>query len=90
MANAKQKQGSVDREYQIGGGAPTAIQFISKSRVVGELLPGEPGLVLPDVSVDPSAKADANIFFFRDRGDGKHQLCVRYPTGAIQILATEP
>lgn len=29
-------------------------------------------------------------FFFRNRGDGKAQFCVRFPSGAVQILANEP
>jgi len=29
-------------------------------------------------------------FFVRDSGVGKLQLCVRFPTGAIQVIATEP
>ena len=28
--------------------------------------------------------------FSRDDGTGKTQLCVRFPTGAVQVLATEP
>jgi hypothetical protein len=29
-------------------------------------------------------------FFARDNGSGKTQLCVRFPTGAVQVLVTEP
>ena len=29
-------------------------------------------------------------FFVRDNGAGKVQLCVRFPTGAVQVIATEP
>ena len=34
----------------------------------------------------------ANIgrLYFRDNGSGKTQLAVRFPTGAIQVIATEP
>lgn len=40
---------------------------------------------------DPAAPGgNKGLFFFRDDGAGKSQFCVRFPTGAIQILATEP
>ena len=28
--------------------------------------------------------------FVRDDGSGKTQLCVRFPTGDVQVIATEP
>lgn len=42
-------------------------------------------------SSDPAAPA-ANSYrlFSRDNGAGKTQLCVRFATGAVQVLATEP
>ena len=40
---------------------------------------------------DPAAPAANNgIVYMRDNGAGKTQLCVRFPTGAVQVLATEP
>jgi len=42
-------------------------------------------------SSDPAAPAADNaIIFCRDNGSGKTQVCVRFATGAIQVLATEP
>ena len=38
----------------------------------------------------PAAPTTAFVFFARDNGAGKQQACVRFPTGAIQIIATEP
>lgn len=40
---------------------------------------------------DPAAPA-ANIgrLYFRDNGVGKTQLVVRFPTGLVQVIATEP
>ena len=39
----------------------------------------------------PSAPAsNSGILFFADNGAGKTQLQVRFPTGVIQVLATEP
>ena len=39
----------------------------------------------------PSAPAaNTGRVFFQDNGSGKTQMCVRFNTGAVQILATEP
>lgn len=40
---------------------------------------------------DPSAPAsNKSRLFTRDNGSGKTQLCVRFATGAVQVIATEP
>ena len=40
---------------------------------------------------DPAAPAANNgVVYMRDSGAGKTQFCVRFPTGAVQVLATEP
>lgn len=40
---------------------------------------------------DPPAPATNNgILYFRDNGAGKTELAVRFPTGAVQVIATEP
>lgn len=39
---------------------------------------------------DPGALANNAAIFCKDNGAGKTQLCVRFPTGAVQVLATEP
>jgi hypothetical protein len=40
---------------------------------------------------DPAAPAANRArLYFRDNGGGKTQLAVRFPTGAVQVLATEP
>ena len=48
------------------------------------------GIELPE-QTDPAAPA-SNLarLFVRDNGSGKTQLCVRFPTGAIQVISTEP
>lgn len=46
---------------------------------------------LGEQSIDPSAPAaDKGVVFMRDNGSGKTQFCARFPTGAVQVLATEP
>ena len=40
---------------------------------------------------DPSAPAtNYGRLYFRDNGAGKTQLVCRFPTGAVQVIATEP
>jgi hypothetical protein len=40
---------------------------------------------------DPDAPAaNTCVVYAKDNGSGKTQLCVRFPTGAVQVLATEP
>jgi len=40
---------------------------------------------------DPTApSANKSRLYTRDNGSGKTQLVVRFPTGAIQVIATEP
>jgi hypothetical protein len=42
-------------------------------------------------TTDPAAPAtDRGRLYYRDNGSGKTQLCVRFATGAVQVLATEP
>lgn len=42
-------------------------------------------------TTDPAAPAaNQAVVFARDNGAGKTQLCVRFNTGAVQVLATEP
>jgi hypothetical protein len=42
------------------------------------------------VVVPEAPKADLARLFVRDAGAGKLQLCVRFPTGPVQVIATEP
>lgn len=41
-------------------------------------------------TADPSAPAGSGARMFTKLVGGKVQLCVRFPTGAVQVLATEP
>jgi hypothetical protein len=48
------------------------------------------GFEFNEVSAPPNAPADRARMFVRDNGSGKTQLCVIFPTGAVQVIATEP
>ena len=44
-----------------------------------------------ELSADPAAPATNKArAYFRDNGSGKTQFVIRFPTGAIQVIATEP
>ena len=53
---------------------------------------GATGFVeMSEMAADPSAPAANKArYFTRDNGSGKTQACVRFPSGAVQVLATEP
>ena len=43
-----------------------------------------------EISAPAAPAANSGRMYFRDNGAGKTQLVVRFPTGAVQIIATEP
>lgn len=45
---------------------------------------------MPEITAPAAPAANSGRTFMRDNGSGKTQYCVRFPTGAIQVLATEP
>jgi hypothetical protein len=45
---------------------------------------------IEEISDPPAPATNTARLFVRDNGAGKTQLCVRFPTGAIQVLSTEP
>lgn len=78
---------------QIGtGGKKAPLEVITHGRQRWIFDADEPGLRGKPVDNTPNAPglAGSGVFFFQDRGDGKAQFCVRFPSGAVQILATEP
>jgi hypothetical protein len=44
---------------------------------------------LVEVSTPSAPSSNHARLFVRDNGSGKTQLCVRFPTGAVKVLATE-
>jgi hypothetical protein len=43
-----------------------------------------------EIANPPAPIADRTRLFTRDNGSGKTELCVRFSTGAIKVLATQP
>ena len=87
---------SIDNEYyaqRIGtGGSASSLDVITSGRKRMTVLGSHPAMVgqpSPDSPPAPGP-AGAGSWFFRDRGDGKSQFCVRFPSGAVQVIASEP
>jgi len=52
---------------------------------------GQAAIEMSELGADPSApSANYGRIYFKDNGGGKTQLCVRFNTGAVQVIATEP
>jgi hypothetical protein len=47
-------------------------------------------VVLTEANTPPAPTANRLVLFARDNGSGATQLCVRFATGDVQVLATEP
>lgn len=48
------------------------------------------GLEMNGANEPAAPSANRGRLYFRDNGSGKTQLVVRFPTGAVQVIATEP
>lgn len=48
------------------------------------------GFELPEISDPAAPAANKGRLYVRDNGAGKSQLVVRFPSGAIQVISTEP
>ena len=61
-------------------------------RVAGQLRPSQmpDALALRELAADPAAPLSGALLYTKDNGAGKTQACLRFKTGAVQIIATEP
>ena len=74
------------------GGANDEMEIVTHGRKRFVVDKDEPAFTGEAASASPAAPRGLGkgTFFFRNRGDGKAQFVVRFPSGAVQILATEP
>jgi hypothetical protein len=73
--------------YLFSGGAVA----ISSNLDVAGSIEAATWIDLPEQASDPAAPAANNArIFTKDNGSGKTQLVVRFATGAVQVIATEP
>jgi hypothetical protein len=73
-----------------GVGANHAAEDTLLTRAAAAVLAVTSAFQFPERS-DPTAPSTNNaILYAKDNGAGKTQIVVRFPTGAVQVLATEP
>jgi hypothetical protein len=66
-----------------------ALPFPIRLREILELL--ERGTALRAISTPPKpAPGRVTLFVLKDSGTGKHELYAQFPTGAAQLISTEP
>jgi hypothetical protein len=67
----------------------TAASSLSSVKLL--TLPSTGGLRLPKLSSDaPAPPVDNGTIFMRQTASGRMQFCARFPSGAVQVIATEP
>ena len=68
------------------------LEVWTNGKIRGVFKPEQPAFEGLPASASPNAPVEAGrgAWFFRNDGAGKSQFCVRFPSGAVQILASEP
>lgn len=82
-----------DNTDALGGASNrVSVGYFGTSVVVGNTSISAGGaFVVPELASDaPAPAANYGVIYMRDNGSGKTQLVARFPTGTIQVLATEP
>lgn len=74
------------------GGAKEPLDVVTHGHKRWEFDATSPAIQGEAATASPDAPTAAGTgkFFFRNNGAGKSQFCVRFPSGAVQIVATEP
>lgn len=75
-------------EVAIGSGNRRSLRLVTGGVDRAIFRAAESVMEMPTVLSDPAANTIPGMFF-RVSG-GKQQFCVRFASGAIQVLATEP
>jgi hypothetical protein len=72
----------------VGGGISNVVEDLSP-QLGGELDCNGFNILLSEVSAPSNPAANKAVLFSQDSGGGKTQVCVRFPSGAVQVIATE-
>lgn len=68
-----------------------ALGYGTTTTAANQIQGGARHIELSELGADPAAPAaNSGRLYFRDNGSGKTQLVARFPTGAVQVIATEP
>jgi hypothetical protein len=92
FTNAQHDHGDADDGGALASGSTVSHDHTTAAGSGGILTAAEFDSYLEGAEIaDPSAPAaNKGRLYFRDNGSGKTQLVCVFPTGAVQILATEP
>ena len=64
---------------------------LAPAALASNVISSAAGIVGTELAADAAAPAaDQGALYFRDNGSGKTQLVVRFATGAVQVVATQP
>jgi hypothetical protein len=78
----------------VGTSGSAGIQFLLTGSDICRFLNASGGgaaISFAEMSGDPSAPStNVGVLYFKDNGSGKTQACIRFATGAVQVIATEP
>lgn len=82
---------AVGKEANSGHDRAVAMGYRSVTTAVDQIAVKDRHFEMDEMSADPAAPAaNKGRVYMRDNGSGKTQYVVRFPTGAVQVLATEP
>lgn len=75
---------------KLGGGSSDPIEITTHGRLRARFDGRDAYFELLEVEGDPSVGRSKRIVLFARLSGGNYQLCARFPSGVIQVLATEP
>lgn len=81
---------AIGHSANAGHAGSVALGYQSTTTAVDQVEVGARHFEIGEVSEPAAPAADTARLFVQDNGSGKTQLAVRFPTGATQVLATEP
>jgi hypothetical protein len=74
------------------GGKSESMEIVTGGITRVEVSATHPAITGQPASTSPAAPipTGSGTWFFRNNGAGKSQFCVRFPSGAVQVISTEP
>lgn len=74
----------------VGHTKSVALGYAQITTAANQIRIGDAHLELAEMTEPAAGAANSGRLYLKDNGSGKTQLCVRFNTGAVQVLATEP
>lgn len=90
-ADAGSSQVAIGAQSAAAHANSVALGYQVATSAASQVAIGATHVEVRELAADPAAPAaDRARWFVKDNGAGKTQLCVRFATGAVQVIATEP